>query len=595
MSLFRELRRRNVFRFATAYVVSAWLIVQVVGTLFPIFGLPDQASRIVVILLAIGFVPAVIAAWVFQLTPEGLKVDPGSGQTAPGASRLLDRVIIVALVFGICYFAIDKFVLAPERIAERESEVAERAADEARKGFYGDLSIAVLPFTIMSSDPEQVHFADGIAEEVLNLLSRIRELRVIARSSAFALRDRELQIHEIAEILDVGHVLEGSVRKAGDQVRVTVQLIEARTDTHLWSKTYTEELDDVFRIQDEIAADVAQNLQVTLVRPLPRSRHVNPEAEALTDQARLLAQTRPDGVGRKMYQLLSRALEIDPDYVPALEWMTAADYFRRREGLITAEEEVERYERAKKRIVELEPGSAFLDFWEAWDAEIAGRLEEAAEAYARGLAKDITDSEMVRLAGAFARRIGKFDASRRLLEHAVAIDPLCIQCLYQLSRTYMVSGDYEQALEARERYIALGTGGHHQYGLLLLLQGRAQATLDYIAALPEDERENEAAIRAMAWHSLGEREKAEAEFEGIIASDGAGFPLVVAEVAAWMGDADTAFEWLYKAQPVRAGGALLLPSLKSLHDDPRWDAFRKDIDWSAERLSRIEFDPQMPD
>jgi adenylate cyclase len=184
MSLFTELRRRNVFRFATAYVVSAWLIVQVVETLFPIFGLSAAAIRLVVILLAIGFVPAVIGAWVFQLTPEGVKVDPGSGESAPGASRMLDRVIIVVLVLGISYFAVDKFVLAPERVAEREAQIAEEAADEARKGFYGDRSIAVLPFDILSSDPEQVHFADGIAEEVLNLLARIRELRVISRSSA---------------------------------------------------------------------------------------------------------------------------------------------------------------------------------------------------------------------------------------------------------------------------------------------------------------------------------------------------------------------------------------------------------------------------
>lgn len=595
MSLFSELRRRNVFRAATAYVVSAWLVVQVVETLFPIFGLSAEAIRLVVILLAIGFVPAVAGAWVFQLTPDGLKVDPGSGQSAPGASRMLDRVIIVALVLGICYFAIDKFVLAPERAAEREAEVAEEAADAARKGFYGDRSIAVLPFDNMSSDPEQVHFADGIAEEVLNLLARIRELRVISRSSAFALRGRNLDVPEIAEILDVGHVLEGSVRKDGNRVRVTAQLIEARTDTHLWSKTYTETLDDVFRIQDEIAADVTKNLKINLLQPLPRSRHIDPEVKALTEQAELLAQTRPDGVGEKIYSLVTRALEIDPDYVPALKAMSYAEYFRAQAGTISAEEAKQSYERLIKRILELEPDSAFVDYAQAFDLETAGRLEEAAGMYLKALSKDMTDSEQVRLAGGFARRIGKFEASKTLLEHAVAIDPLCFQCLYQLSRAYMVSGDYERAAQARERYLTLGSGGQFQYGLLLLLQGKPMAALDYVSTLPGESGGRMQALRVMAWHSLGEREKAEAEFARIVASDGPEDPLMVAQVAAWMSDADVAFEWLHKARPEQVAIRLFQPVYASLHDDPRWDALRESVGRSAARLDAIEFDPVMPD
>lgn len=594
MSLFSELRRRNVFRAATAYVVSAWLVVQVVETLFPIFGLSAGAIRLVVILLAIGFVPAVIGAWVFQLTPEGLKVDPGSGQSAPGASRMLDRVIIVALVLGICYFAIDKFVLAPERIAEREAAVAEEAADAARKGFYGDRSIAVLPFANMSSDPEQVHFADGIAEEVLNLLARIRELRVISRSSAFALRGRDLSVPEIAEILDVGHVLEGSVRKAGKQVRVTVQLIEARTDTHLWSKTYTETLDDVFRIQDEIAADVTKNLQVNLVQPLPRSRYVDPEVRALTEQAKLLAQTRPDDVGAKMYALLSRALEIDPEYVPALKAMTYAEYFRSMAGIISNEEAEQRYRQLEARILELEPDNAYIDYARAFELETSGELEQAAETYLKALSKDMTDSENVRLAGGFARRIGKFEASLGLLEHAVAIDPLCFQCLYQLSNTYLFSGDYDRAMRVRERYLGLGSGGHYFYGLMLLLQGNPQAALDSVSG-DSDAVDTRSTISAMAWHSLGDPEKASIHFARLIEAHGNDDPLLVAEAAAWMGNADAAFKWLGKARPGEVAIRLFLPVYESLHGDPRWDALREAVGRSAARLDAIEFDPVMPD
>lgn len=594
MSLFRELRRRNVFRFATAYVVFAWLVVQVVETLFPIFGLSAAAIRLVVILLAIGFVPAVIVAWVFQLTPEGLKIDPGSGESAPGASRMLDRVIIVTLVLGICYFAIDKFLLAPGRIAEREAEVAEQAADDARKGFYGDMSIAVLPFSIMSSDPEQVHFADGIAEEVLNLLARIRELRVISRSSAFALRDRNLSVPEIAEILDVGHVLEGSVRRAGNRVRVTAQLIEARTDTHLWSKTYDEEFDDVFRIQDAIAGDVTRNLQIALTQPLPRSRYVDPDVKALTEQAELLAQSRPQGVGEKMHELLSQALEIDADYVPALEAMTYAEYFRSLDGIISTEEAEQRYRQLEARILELEPENAYIDYARAFDFELAGKLEDAARMYLKALSKDMTDSEKVRLAGGFARRIGKFDASARLLKHAVAIDPLCFQCIYQLSNTYMFSGDYDRALQARERYLGLGSGGHYYYGLMLLLKEQPQAALDSVSE-DDDRYGTRSVISAMAWHSLGDPEKAATHLARLIEAHGADEPLLVADAAAWMGDADTAFEWLGKARPGQVAIRLFLPVYESMHVDPRWDALRESVGRSAERLDAIEFDPVMPD
>jgi len=330
MSLVPELQRRNVIRVATAYVVAAWLIIQIAETTFPVFGFSDNVVRVVIIVLGIGLIPAIVGAWVFQLTPEGLKRDKGAGETSAtskNASRNLDRAIIVTLVLGLSYFAIDKFLLAPDRAAEREAEVAEQARAEAIVGFYGDRSIAVLPFANMTSDPEQEHFVDGIAEEVLNLLSRIRELRVISRSSAFAFKGQNLEIPDIAERLDVAHILEGSVRKVGNTVRVTAQLIEASTDTHLWSKTYERDLDDVFAVQDEIAADVAKNLEITLLKPLPKSRYVDPDVIALTAQAEQLNQTRPDGVGGKIYTLMTRALEIDPEHIPALSMMVAANWF----------------------------------------------------------------------------------------------------------------------------------------------------------------------------------------------------------------------------------------------------------------------------
>jgi len=602
---FKELKRRNVIRVATAYVVSAWVIVQVVETIFPFFDFSDQAIRNVIIILAIVFVPAVVLAWVFQFTPEGLRKDTGEYEPEPRATHRLDRAIIVVLVVGVAYFALDKFIWAPERAAERESKVAEQARAEAVTGFFGERSIAVMPFANFSADAEQQYFADGIAEEVLNLLARVRNLRVISRSSAFALRDKNLEVPEIAERLNVAHVLEGSVRRAGNRVRVTAQLIDARSDRHLWSKTYDEELDDVFRIQDEIAANVVANLQIRLPRPLRASRNVDPEVRSLVEQARQLLQVRPTGAGGKMHELLSRALEIDPEYVPALDLMYAAYWFMWEEGM--DKEEVDRkLAEIHDRVQELDPESGYVDAWNAWNKQRAGEFEEAAALYDRALAKDLTDSEHIRLASFFARLLGKLDIAVRLGVLAVAIDPLCYQCRRELATNLMYSGDYQRAGEEQKRFMASATGGRSDYVRILVLDNHPQQALDHIksldhGSLDEYEQLNLISAEAMARHSLGEAERAEALLSRLIASD---FPdrrmlsFLIAEAAAWMGENDLAFEKLFEMQAtdfIFLRSRAFSPVWTNLHDDPRWLEWREAYGLSPARLDAIDFSPDLPE
>jgi TolB-like protein len=241
LSLFAELKRRNVFRVAIAYVAVSWLLIQVAETVFPVYGLSDAAIRLVITAVAIGLIPVLVISWVFELTPAGLKRDAEVDHSAPdvlASGKKFDRVILVVLAIALGYFAFDKFVLDPARDIELVEEATEHALTQARVESYGDRSIAVLPFVNMSSDPEQAFFSDGIAEELLNLLARIPELRVTSRSSSFMFRGDGLNLPDVASKLKVAHILEGSVRKAGNQVRITVQLIEAKSDTHLWSETY---------------------------------------------------------------------------------------------------------------------------------------------------------------------------------------------------------------------------------------------------------------------------------------------------------------------------------------------------------------------
>jgi TolB-like protein len=251
MTLFAELKRRNVIRVAIAYLAVSWFLIQVVETILPVFGYSNAPIRIAIILLLIGFPSALIFSWVYELTPEGLRKEKDidrAQSVAAHTGKKLDRAIIVVLALSLTYLAVDKFVLDPARDAQREEAAVEQGRTEALVDSYGEHSIAVLPFVNMSDDAGNEYFSDGISEELLNLLAKIPDLRVISRSSSFTYKGKDLDIPSIAAQLSVALILEGSVRKAGDQVRITAQLIEAKSDAHLWSQTYDRELSNIFAI-----------------------------------------------------------------------------------------------------------------------------------------------------------------------------------------------------------------------------------------------------------------------------------------------------------------------------------------------------------
>ncbi|MBP6627174.1 MAG: hypothetical protein KA187_07135, partial [Arenimonas sp.] len=314
-----ELRRRNVIRVAGLYLVGAWLLTQVAGTLLPVFGAPDWAVRSVVILLALGFVPALVVAWVYELTPDGLQRDSDVARAesiAPQTAQRLNRMIILFLMLGLGYLAVDKFVLAPGRVAATEAPAAQAVAAS------GEASIAVLPFVNMSNDPEQEYFSDGLSEEVLNLLAQIHELKVIGRTSSFAFKGRNEDLRTIGDKLGVAYLLEGSVRKAGDDLRITAQLIEVEGGSHLWSQTYDRKLENVFAIQSEIAASIAKALKISLVdagqaAPVAQAAASLPAYDRFL-QARRLMHGRTRGGIEAARILLDEALVLDPDYAPAL-------------------------------------------------------------------------------------------------------------------------------------------------------------------------------------------------------------------------------------------------------------------------------------
>ena len=314
MSLFAELKRRNVFRVGIAYVVLAWLLLQVGDTLAPALHLPEWINSALAFFLILGFPLAIFFAWAFEMTPEGLKLEKHVDRDAsitPVTGRKLDRTIIVMLVAALAYFVWQsQKAPAPDEIVETSS---------------GQASIAVLPFENMSSDEEQEYFSDGLTEELLNLLAKISELRVTSRTSAFYYKGKDIKLADVGRELDVDHILEGSVRKSGNRIRITAQLIEVDSDAHLWSETWDRDLDDVFAIQDEIAAKVVEELRVQLLGELPHAVATDGASYSLFLRARHTINQRTHESLARGEELIDQSLEIDPGYAPA--WVLKANIY----------------------------------------------------------------------------------------------------------------------------------------------------------------------------------------------------------------------------------------------------------------------------
>jgi TolB-like protein/Flp pilus assembly protein TadD len=366
MSLFSELKRRNVIRVATAYVVAAWLVIQVVETVLPAYGLGDAAIRLVVTLLAIAFIPAMVFSWVFEITPEGLKreVDVASEHSITRfTGKKLDRIIMMLLALALGYFAFDKFVLDPARDIELATTAAQSGAEQALKAakeaaFPGE-SIAVLPFADMSPNKDQEYFSDGLSDTLIHVLAQVSGLKVTAKTSSFYFKGKNIDVGEIARELRVGTILEGSVQKAGNRVRVIAQLINAIDGTHLWSKSFDRDLQDIFAVQDEIAQEVVKALKVTLLdteeeRLAQRYRPTLEAYEQLVLGRHEMAKRTAASLAAAE-QRFKKAIELDSDYALAYVELARTFWLQISYGSLTTEESLQRQQPLVDKALELDP------------------------------------------------------------------------------------------------------------------------------------------------------------------------------------------------------------------------------------------------
>jgi len=603
MGLVSELRRRNVIRVAIAYAVAAWLLIEVSATTFPMLRLPEWTATFVAVLLMIGFPVALIFAWAFELTPEGLKkekeVDRSRSITHVTGSKL-DYLIIAVLAVVLGFFAFDKFVLDPSREAElvqATTEAITEQAAESDKAKTADKSIAVLPFVNMSDDAGNEYFSDGISEELLNVLVKVEGLRVASRTSSFSFKGKDISIPGIAKELNVDHVLEGSVRKAGNTVRITAQLIDVRTDRHLWSETYDRELVDIFAIQDEIASKVVAQLKLTLLRAVPTVQETDPEAFALYLQARHLGRLFSAEGWQQSTTLLKQVLATNPDYSAA--WaLLGLNYLNQiSTGMLESEEGLELATEALNKALTIDPDNALALSRLAGVERKSGNLPRAAKLHERALSLEPSNRIVLANAAVLLSTLGRPDEALALEEILTSRDPVDPRSHSNLGRNYMSTGQWDKAIASYRTALVLSpgyAGGQYAIGVALMLKGEPQAALE--AMQPDTSILSQFGL-PMAYHALGREKEADAALVELIAQHEQGWAYNIAYVLAYRGEVDRAFEWLAKAVDYQDVGLLNIhtqPLFTRIHDDPSWPPFLESIGKSPEQLAAIKFDVTLP-
>jgi TolB-like protein/Flp pilus assembly protein TadD len=576
MSFFAELKRRNVIRVATAYVVAAWLIVQVVETIFPAFGFGSGAVRIAVIVLVIALIPVLVLSWVFEITPGGLRRETElASEGARHSARRLDRFILVLLAMALGYFALDKFVLYPARDRQEIEAARQEGRAEAVVERYGDSSIAVLPFANLSADPEQEYFSDGITEEILNLLARVPGLRVISRTSAFSFKGRNVKVGDIARELNVRYVLEGSVRRARERVRITTQLIEAETDRHVWSESYERPLDDIFAIQDDIAEAVLPAIRQRVVGQAPTAARTDPAAYSLyLHGVHFFLQRTAAGLDRAVEYAL-RALEIDPGYAPSWTLLASAYINQVNLGKRPRQAGYRLAAEAVARALELAPDFALAHSARAWVAMAFERDYSVAAAHF-GRARTLSPNNSVVLGNnaMLALRLGRIEDALRMTERAIEVDPVSSVLHGNRSDLLIRLGRPAEAEQAARKALALTPGSSHaqsNLALALLLQEQPTAAADAAQAI-----ENEAArltVLALAYYDSGDWESADSVLESLQDEHAHDAAYLIAMVHAWRSEVEQAFAWLNRAieEEQSVFGIRTEPFLRILHEDPRWE------------------------
>jgi len=570
MSFFSELKRRNVYKVAIAYAVVGWLLVQVATQVFPFLEIPNWAIRLIILLVAIGFPIALVIAWAFELTPEGLKrtedveLPPGSGSK----NRTWIYVALIGAALSVGLFFIGRYT-AGGHPTPRQSA----AAIAPQK------SIAVLPLLNESGDPGDEYFSDGLSEELIAALGQIRNLKVIGRSSSFRFKDRKEEPKTIGEKLGVSTLLEGTVRKQGNKVRIVAELINAADGTELWSRIFDRELKDIFAVQTEIAQAVAASLELTLLgtkdAPAASASTQNADAHNAYLQGHFYFARRNVEDYRKAISFFDEAIRIDPDYALAYAERAEAWTFigdlnpeEKKKAWAAARRDAEKAVAVGANLAEAHAALGWVRFFsERKFAEGLAELKRARElAPANPTANDLLARVLI--------YVYQLAEAEKLARQAIEVDPLAFLARGNLARILLAEGKLDEAdAEARKsaELQPAGAGSHRWQVVAAVLRGDGETALREAQLEP-----NEGYHRfelALAYYARGDRAAADAALADMVANDRNLLAYQIAEVYAWRGETDKAFEWLQISYDNHDTGLLSLlidPLMRGLRSDPRY-------------------------
>ena len=571
-NFFGELKRRHVYRVAIAYGVVAWLLIQVATQVFPFFEIPNWVVRLVVLVIVVGFPIALIIAWAFEMTPQGMKraeeIAPNEYIPHWSARKFAALIVTIAiLATGLMTFPLLRSKsTSPVQITA--------AATRSQK------SIAVLPLLNESGDPGDEYFSDGLSEELIAALAQIKELKVIGRSSSFRFKDKKDDSKTIGKKLGVTTLLEGTVRKQGDQVRIVAELVNAADGSELWSRTFERELKDIFGVQAEIAKAVATSLELTVLGGEEGSAKSastkNVEAHNAYLQGHFYFERRNLEDYRKSVGFFDQATRLDPDYAlayaersEAWTWIGDLSNEKQKEAWAAAGSDAEKAVAIDSHLAEAHAALGWVRFFIEW--KFAEGLAELRHAQQLSPWNPTANDLMARV----VVYLGQFQEAEKLARQAIELDPLAYQARASLARILFTEGKLDEADASARKAAELQptAAGSHRWQVLVAIQrGDGEAALREARLEP-----NEGYLHfelALAHYARKDRPAADAALAELIAKDRNFLAYQIAEVYAWRGETDKAFEWLQVSLDNHDTGMLSLsinPLMRGLHHDARYN------------------------